>query len=94
MPSQGFLAGFAGADAHHLLQVGHKHLAVNDLACARGGLDGLYHAVHQVVGHSGFDLDLGEKVHDVFSATVQLGVALLTAKPFDFGDRDALHADQ
>ena len=40
-----------------------------------------------------FDLDLGQEVHHVFRAAVQLRVALLAAKALDLGDRDALHAD-
>lgn len=51
--SEGFLTGFAGADAHHLFEVGHKNLAVTDLAGAGCAFDGFDHAVHQVVGHGG-----------------------------------------
>ena len=41
----------------------------------------------------GFDLDLGQKIDDVFGAAVQLGVAFLPAEALDLGDGDALHAD-
>ena len=38
---QGFGAGFAGADAHHLLQHGDENLAVANLSGAGGVFDGL-----------------------------------------------------
>ena len=43
--------------------------------------------------YGGFDLHLGQEVHDVFSAAVQLGVALLAAETLHFRHRDALHPD-
>ena len=39
------------------------------------------------------DFDFGQKVHRVFAATVDFGVAFLAAKTFDFGDGHALDAD-
>ena len=40
---QCLVAGFAGADTHHLLQIGYKDLAVTDLAAVRSFTDGLNH---------------------------------------------------
>jgi len=38
-------------------------------------------------------LDLGQKVHDVLGAAVQLGMSLLTAESLDLADRETLHTD-
>ena len=40
-----------------------------------------------------FNLYLGQEIHNVFSAAVELSVSLLTAESLDFCDRYALHAD-
>jgi hypothetical protein len=90
---KGFLAGFAGADAHHLLQVADENLAVADLAGACSAFNGFDHAVDQVIVHGGLDLHLGQKVDHILGAAVQLGMALLAAEALDLGDRDALHPD-
>src|SRR6218665_2664449 len=91
--SKRVLARLAGADADDLLDVVHEDLAVADLAGARRAFDRFDHALDQVVGHGGLDLDLGQEVDHVLRAAVQLGVALLAAEALDFGDGDALHAD-
>ena len=51
---------------------------------ARG--DRLDHAVGAVVRHHDLDLDLGQEVHGVFGAAIDLGVALLAAEALDLGD--------
>ena len=56
---QRFFAGFAGANAHNLLQVIYKHLAVTNLAGAGRALDGFNHAVNQFVRHGCFNFDFG-----------------------------------
>jgi hypothetical protein len=90
--SQGFLSGFAGADPHDLFEVIHKHLAVTDLAGARRLDDGVHAAVYIFVLDHHFHLDFGQKVNHVLGTPVQLGVAFLTAKTFDFGHGQACHA--
>jgi hypothetical protein len=40
-----------------------------------------------------FDLDLGQEIHNVLGATIQLGVALLPAKSLHFGNGQAGDAD-
>ena len=57
--SERFFAGFTGANAHNLLKVVDKDLAVADLAGAGSALNGLNHALNQVVGDGGLDLHLG-----------------------------------
>ena len=42
----------------------------------------------------GFDFHLGQEIDHVLRAPVELGVALLPAESFHFGDGDAGHADR
>ena len=42
--------------------------------------------------HHDLDLDLGQEVHGVFGAAIDLGVALLAAEPLDLGDGHARDA--
>src|SRR5690606_16616736 len=82
----------AGADADDLVERDDEHLAVADLAGARGAGDGLERGVEHLVRHRGLDLELGQEVDDVFGAAVQLGMALLPAEALDLGDGQARHA--
>src|SRR5579871_6213071 len=72
----------------------HKNLAVADLAgaCVRGD------DLDRLVGEVGCDGDLypelGQEVHDIFGAPVDLGVPLLAAVALDLGDRHAVHTDR
>src|SRR3990167_1020860 len=86
-------AGFAGTDADSLFQVDHEDLAVTDLAGVGRLGDGFNHAIQLVISNGHVDFHLRQKVDHVFSATVQLGVALLPTEAFHFSDGDALHAD-
>src|SRR2546430_13622145 len=89
--SEGVLAGLAGADAHDLLERRDEDLPVADLSGASRGLDGFDDLVDERVVDGGLDLDLGQEVHDVLGAAVQLRVALLATEALHFGHRDALH---
>ena len=48
--------------------------------------------LHEVVGHNRFNLKLGEKVHDIFRAAVELRMAALTAEALDFRNGEAVNA--
>src|SRR3569832_2352383 len=74
---QRLLAGFAGADAHHLLEVVDEDLSVTDLSRSHRAFDGFDHALDEVVRNGSFDLRLGKEVDDVFGAAIELSVALL-----------------
>ena len=68
-------------------------LASVALGLAGGAGDRLRRALQHVVGADDLDLHLGQEIHDVFGAAVELGVALLAAEALDLGDGDALHPD-
>src|SRR3569623_2525456 len=80
---------FARADAHLALDGGEEDLAVADLAGARGLRDGLDGALDLIVLHHRLAAHLGQKVHHIFGAAIELGVALLPAKALDLGDGHA-----
>ncbi len=78
-------ARLAGANAHDLLDAGDKNLAVANFAGTRRLDDGLDGPLDLVFLDDGFDLDLGQEIHHIFGAAIQLGMPLLTAKTLDFG---------
>ena len=84
---------FAGADAHGLLERRDENLAVADLAGLGLGDDRVDHRVDHLAMHRDFDLDLGQEIHGIFRAAIDLGVPLLPSVTFDFGHRHALHAE-
>src|SRR3990170_737863 len=81
-----------GADADHLLHGIDEDLAVADLAGARRARDGLDAALDLVVLHHQLDLHLGQEIHHVLRAAVQLGVALLPPEALDLGHGKPAHA--
>jgi hypothetical protein len=75
--------------------VGNEDLAVADLAGLGrlgDGLDGLIQLRRYLIDGD-LDLDLGQKVDDVFGAAVELRVALLTAEALDLVTVMPGHAD-
>src|SRR5712691_5786868 len=72
------LVALAGPDAYGALDRVHEDLAVADVPGLRRGRD------HDLDHH------LGQEVHGVLTAAVQLGVAFLAAEAADLGDG---HAD-
>lgn len=46
-----------------------------------------------VVAENDFHFHLGQEVHDIFGAAIELGMALLAAEALGLGDGDALEAD-
>src|SRR3546814_16710279 len=59
----------------------------------RSILDGLDHAWRQIVVDHRLKFHLGEKIDDIFSAAIKLGMPLLPAEALGLGDGDAGHAD-
>ena len=55
--------------------------------------DGLDDGVDLIVGDEQLQLALGEEVHAVLAAAIELGVALLAAEALDFGHGEALDPD-
>src|SRR5689334_21904995 len=79
--------GFAGADAHRLIDAEHEDLAVADLAGFGRRGDRLDHLVDMVGGDRDFDLQFGEEAHGIFGAAIDFGMALLAPVSLDLGHR-------
>src|SRR6185312_11872848 len=86
--------GFAGADAHGVVEAEDENLAVADLAGLGGARDGRDHLVGLVGGDRDLDLDLRQEAHRVFGATIDFRVALLAPVALDLGDSQSLHAER
>ena len=76
-----------------MFEVVNKNLAVADFSGACCTFDGFDRALDVFSVNRGFDLDLWQEVNHVLSAAIQLGMAFLTAKAFDFSNSDTLHAN-
>src|SRR6185369_1790957 len=78
--SQRGLVAFARPDAHRRLHGMNEDLAIADVPrLGRRGND-LGDLVGEMIRRHDLDLDLGEEIHGVLAAPVELGVAFLTAK--------------
>jgi hypothetical protein len=84
---------FFGANADRFVDVGNEDLAIADLAGFGGTDDRADGSIDSIIGDDHFDFDLGQEIDGVFAAAIDFGVALLTAKPFDFTDRHSLDAN-
>ena len=91
--SKGRVIGFAGADAHRMVEVDDEDLAVTDLAGLCGTGDGFDGLVDLRRGDSDLDLDLGQETHCVFGAAIDLRMTLLAAISLYFRHREAMNAD-
>src|SRR5262249_41506658 len=87
--SDGFVAGFARADAQGGDQIVDKNFAIADLTCLGRLHDRAQGFLHEIVGDDDLDFDLGDKIDGVFGATVHFDVAFLSAEAANFGDGHA-----
>src|ERR1700682_2962061 len=85
---------FAGPDPQRVIDRRHEYLAVADLTGARAGGNDVDRLVRKVGCDSDFDSELRQKIHDIFRAAVDLGVALLAAVPLDLGHGHAGDSDR
>src|SRR5712671_1431242 len=86
--------GFAGPDPQGVIDRRHKNLAVADLAGARARGDDVHRLVGKVRRDGDFDSKLRQKIHDIFGAAVDLGVAFLAAVTLDLGHGHPADADR
>src|SRR4029077_15718575 len=83
-------AGLPGADANGFLDLQYKYLAIPDPARLRGIADRFDRRTEIFVRNDDFDLHLGQKVDDILSPPIKLGMPLLPAEAFRFEDGDSL----
>src|SRR5581483_558304 len=87
-------AALAGPDADDFVDRQHEDLPVADASRLGRFLDRLDHVRDLLVAHDDLELHFGEEIHDVFRATVELGVALLPPESLHLAHGDALHTDR
>src|ERR1700722_19807418 len=87
------LVGFAGTYADGVVERHHEDLAVADFAGLGGADDGRGDLLDLVRSHCDFNLELGQEVHRVFGAAVDLGVPLLAPVALGLGDGQPVDSD-
>src|ERR1700687_328174 len=85
--------GFAGADAHGVIDGEDKYFAIADLAGLRGAGDGTDDLVDLVSCHCDLHFDFREEAHCIFGPTIDFRVTLLTPVALDLCDSQPLHPD-
>src|SRR5262249_57151799 len=89
-PSNRRRAPLSRSEAEGLLDRQHEDLAIADLTRASRVLDRLGDDRRPLVRHQDLDLHLGQELHHVLRAPVELGVPLLAPEPLHLGDGHAL----
>src|ERR1017187_6656029 len=87
------LSLLVSADADDVLDGGNKNLAVADLSGLGRTENGLERVGQQRIPQHDFDFDLGQEIHRVFAAPVNLRMSFLPAKTLDLADGHAVNAD-
>ena len=65
-------AGFTGTDTYGLLNFGDKYFAIAYFSSFSGIDDRLYNVINLLIVNGNLNLDLGQEVHLVLRATIQL----------------------
>src|SRR3546814_10289511 len=84
---------FTGADAHRLLEIVDKDLAVADLTGLGRLEDCIGRLFRHFRRHRDLQLYLRQQVDGVFGTAIQLGMAFLASEPTNLGHGHPLHAD-
>lgn len=81
---------FAGTDANDALQFSDENFAVANFSGVSRFADDIDDFIQLIVGNRHINLHFWQKVDAILGAAVELRVTFLTAKSFDFSDRQAL----
>src|SRR5262249_8066403 len=77
------------ADADRLVDRRDEDFAIADLARLGGLHNGTDGGLHAGIRQDEFDFDLGQEIDGILAAAIDLRMALLAAKAFDFSDGHA-----
>src|ERR1700678_4335224 len=80
-------AGLSGADTNGFLDLRYKYLAIPDPARLRRIADRFDRRTEILVRNDDFDLHLGQKVDDILSPPIKLGMSLVAARQAERGRR-------
>src|SRR3954451_15579591 len=86
--------GFAGPYPQSVVDRRHEDLAISDLPGARASSDHLDCFFREIGRDRDFDFQFWQKIHDIFGATVDFGMAFLAAVTLDLGYGHAVNADR
>jgi hypothetical protein len=92
-PGDGIGPALTRADADGFDDVAEEDFAITDFTGVCGLDDGVNDGISAAVIDDHFNFDFREEVHGVFTAAVDLSMAFLTAKTFDFHDGHTFHSD-
>src|SRR4029077_696400 len=92
LASDGLFAALSCTDANNLLHRGNEDLSIANAARLGRSHDRVDDHLFQVVRNNNFYLGFGEKVNDVFCATIELSMAALSSKATHFTDGHTLDA--
>src|SRR5271169_17726 len=79
------------SDSDGFIDFGNENFSIADLSCTSALHDGINRSVDQVVRQNHFEFNLGHKVNRIFTATIDLGVALLPPMPAHVGYSHAIN---
>src|SRR5580692_11856817 len=88
--SDGVDAGFPSSDPDGFFDVRDEDFAVADPPGLGGATDRLNGFFNHVIAEHNLDLHLGEKIDNIFSAAIELGVPFLAPKSLGLGDCNSL----
>ena len=81
------ISRFLRANPNRAVHGQHEDLPIADLPCFRGADNRRHGFFRDVVTQHDLDFDLGEKIHGILAASIDLGVAFLTSETFHLCDR-------
>jgi hypothetical protein len=87
------VAGFSGADAPGLLDIGDEYFAIADLARSCSFENRFDASLNHVFLYCYLDFGFRKKIDHIFRAAIELGMTTLPAKSFDFADSHSLNSN-
>ncbi len=91
LTSNRLLTCFTRADANHALDGTDKNFPVSDFPRLGSFQDRIDNGRNLIIREHEFHLDLRQKIHGIFTATIDFRVPFLTAKAFDLGNGQSLN---
>jgi len=84
---------FTGSNSGYAVDGTDEDFAIPNLVRLGTPYDGIYGVLYSIVFEYNLKLYFGEKINSIFASTINLGVALLSAKSFHLGHGHSLNAD-
>ena len=85
-------ASFTGANSDGFFNGTDKNFAVPDFPGFCRIANGFSGSSHRLIGHNNFQFNFRQKIHRILTATVDLSMAFLSAKPLYLGNGHPFNA--